>query len=176
MTNDNRIFASLRLKLDNLKDQLSVQDESYNQILQVALEKNKKLAHFPGITPVITDKHIWISSYFGTRIDPFTKQPRSHIGIDFVGPVNSKIHATAAGTVTLVKHSRKGYGNEIVIDHLYGHETRYAHLNEIMVTEGQKIERGQLIGIMGNTGRSTGTHLHYEVRFNKQPINPIKAG
>jgi len=95
------------------------------------------------------------------------------MGVDFVGPRKTEIYATADGIVTLAKHSRKGYGNEIVIDHLYGHETRYAHLNEYLVTEGQKVERGQLIGYMGNTGRSTGTHLHYEVRFQRRPINPI---
>jgi len=168
----SRVF-NLKLKLSNLKRQLGIQKQSYEDILSVALKKNDKINHFPGISPVNMTRYIWISSYYGSRNDPFTHHRKTHLGLDLVGPRNTKIYATADGIVTLTKHSRKGYGNEIVIDHLYGHETRYAHLNEIMVMDGQEVERGQLIGLMGNTGRSTGTHLHYEVRFNKQPINPL---
>ena len=152
---------------------MKIQDESYEEIMKAALEKNNKLAHYPGITPVKSDKYIWISSYFGSRTDPFTMHNRAHLGLDFVGPRDTKIFTTANGTVTLVKHSRRGYGNEIVIDHGFGYSTRYAHLKEIKVVEGQKVERGELIGIMGSTGRSTGTHLHYEVRLFNRPVNPM---
>lgn len=168
----SKVF-NLKLKIDHLKRQVGIQTQSYEEILSVALDRNQKIKHFPGIPPLNMTRYIWISSYFGTRHDPFTRHRKTHLGVDFVGPRNTEIYATADGTVTLAKHSRKGYGNEIVIDHLFGHETRYAHLNEILVTEGQKVERGQLIGLMGNTGRSTGTHLHYEVRFQRRPINPI---
>lgn len=168
-----RVYSDLMVKIKNLNDQVRIQDESYNEILKVAIEKNRKLAHFPGITPIKLDRYIWISSYFGARSDPFTHHRRAHLGIDFVGPRNTNIYATAKGTVTLVKHSRRGYGNEIVIDHGYGYSTRYAHLNKILVEEGQKVTRGEMIGLMGNTGRSTGTHLHYEVRLHNRPVNPI---
>lgn len=169
----NRVLVTLATKIEKLNTQLSVQEESYNEILKVAGERNNKLEHYPAITPVNCTKYIWISSYYGSRNDPFTLRLKAHKGIDFVGPRNTETYSTASGNVTLVKHSRRGYGNEVVIDHGFGYSTRYAHLNEILVEEGQKVERGQLIGLMGNTGRSTGTHLHYEVRLNNRPINPI---
>lgn len=169
----NKFFSELMLKIENLKNQIEIQESSYEELIEVALNKNDQIEHYPAIPPVKLDKYIWLSSYYGIRQDPFTLRRKSHTGLDFVGPRNTKIHSTAKGIVTLAKHSRRGYGNEIVIDHGYGYSTRYAHLNEILVTEGQKVERGELIGLMGNTGRSTGTHLHYEVRFMKRPINPL---
>jgi len=169
----NRVLFALSVKIENLNKQISIQEESYNEILKVAAEKKNKLEHYPAITPVNCTKRIWISSYFGSRNDPFTFLRRTHLGIDFVGPRNTETYSTAKGIVTLVKHSRRGYGNEVVIDHGFGYSTRYAHLNKILVEEGQKVERGELIGLMGNTGRSTGTHLHYEVRLYNRPINPI---
>ncbi|MBA7531935.1 hypothetical protein ES705_24161 [subsurface metagenome] len=169
----SKVFSSLITKINILQNQISVQNESYDEILNIARERNTKLEHYPAITPVNCTKYIWISSYYGSRNDPFTFHLKSHQGIDFVGPRNTEIFSTACGSVTLVKHSRRGYGNEVVIDHGFGYSTRYAHLNKILVEEGQKVERGELIGLMGNTGRSTGTHLHYEVRMNNRPINPI---
>ncbi len=169
----NRILTALSVKIENLEKQISVQKDSYAEILNVAVEKKNILEHFPAITPINYADHIWISSYFGSRNDPFTFRLRTHSGIDFVGPRNTEIYSTAKGNVTLVKHSRRGYGNEVVIDHGFGYSTRYAHLNEILVKEGQKVERGELIGLMGSTGRSTGTHLHYEVRLNNRPKNPL---
>ena len=169
----NQFFTDLMIKIENLKDQIKIQELSYEELMEAALEKNKKLEHFPAISPVKPDKYIWLSSYFGVREDPFSHRRKTHLGLDFVGPRNTNIFSTGKGIVTLVKHSRRGYGNEIVIDHEYGYSTRYAHLKEILVTEGQHIERGELIGVMGSTGRSTGTHLHYEVRFNNRPVNPL---
>ncbi|MBN2524276.1 MAG: M23 family metallopeptidase [Bacteroidales bacterium] len=168
-----KILTALAAKIENLQKQVSIQEESYDEILNAAIEKKDKLEHYPAITPVNCTKHIWISSYFGSRNDPFTFRLRTHTGIDFVGPKNTEVYSTATGNVTLVKQSRRGYGNEVVIDHGYGYNTRYAHLNKILVKEGQKVERGELIGLMGNTGRSTGTHLHYEVRVHNRPTNPI---
>lgn len=169
----NRILIAISTKIENLHKQISVQTESYDEILNIAIEKKNKLEHYPAITPINYTKHIWISSYFGSRIDPFTFRLRSHMGIDFAGHSNTETYSTAKGIVTLTKHSRRGYGNEIVIDHGFGYSTRYAHLNKILVEKGQKVERGKLIGLMGNTGRSTGTHLHYEVRLNNRPLNPL---
>lgn len=169
----SQFYSNLMKKIENLKKQISIQDESYEEILHASLEKNVRLSHYPGIPPVKIDNQVWISSYFGTRKDPFTLFHKVHLGVDFCGSKNTEIYVTADGIVTLVKQSRKGYGNEIVVDHGFDHCTRYAHLNSILVQEGQKVERGQLIGLMGNTGRSTGTHLHYEVWFQKQSIDPM---
>jgi len=166
-------FNALFRKIESLKRQVSIQEKSYDEILIAAIEKNNELKHYPGIPPVNLTKDIFISSYFGTRDDPFTLFKKNHHGVDFCGPFNTEIHTTADGVVTLAKLSRKGYGNEVVVDHGFGHCTRYAHLNEILVQEGQMVERGQVIGKMGSTGRSTGTHLHYEVWYRQGPVNPL---
>lgn len=113
------------------------------------------------------------TSTFGRRVDPITKRWAVHKGLDFVGNANNKVKSTAEGVVTFA--GRQGaYGNLIEIEHGYGIRTRYAHLGKILVAEGQTIEKGQTIGIQGNTGRSTGSHLHYEVRFNSAAMNPKK--
>ena len=170
---NDKIYSNLVLKINNLKSQIKVQDESYNEIYKEALNRNRKLECFPGIAPLNLNNSISITSYFGSRDDPFTFNISHHPGVDLAGQLNTKVYATAKGTVTFAEQSRTGYGNEILIDHGFGYTTRYAHLNKILVERGQKIKRGQLIGLMGSTGRSTGTHLHYEVRFYEKPINPL---
>lgn len=160
-------------KIDALKRQIFFQYESFNTIFDSAVFFNRELREIPAIPPVKPCQSIWISSEYGSRFDPFTSESRAHAGIDFVGPINTPIFATADGTVTLAEDSRTGYGNEVVISHSFGYSTRYAHLNSISVKDGQKVQRGQLIGHMGSTGRSTGTHLHYEVRLKNMPVNPI---
>ncbi len=159
-------------KVNTIKKQFKIQTESFLGVFKSAVEYNRELAGIPVIQPVKPTKNTWISSYFGSRTDPFTLLRRVHSGIDFVGPLNTEIYTTANGTVTLIKESRRGYGKEVVVTHDFGYSTRYAHLNKILVKEGQEVKRGQKIGLMGNTGRSTGTHLHYEVRLNNRPINP----
>ncbi len=117
-------------------------------------------------------------SSFGHRIDPFNGHMAFHSGLDMAGPTGAKIHSTAAGVV--VSAGRNGaYGNAIDIDHGFGVVTRYGHLSEILVKEGQKISKNEVIGIQGSTGRSTGAHLHYEVRYHDQAMNPknfLEAG
>lgn len=95
------------------------------------------------------------------------------LGLDFVAPAGTKIFATGNGTVTLLKFSRTGYGNELVINHSFGYSTRYAHLQKFFVREGESVKRGQLIALVGNSGRSTGPHLHYEVLYEGKPVNPV---
>jgi len=168
-----RVYSDLQQKIGNLIKRLEIQNESYNEILKKADNRNRKLERFPGISPVKLDSCIYVSSSFGSRDDPFTFFLRAHQGLDMAGKFNTEVYSTASGTVTLCKHSRTGYGNEIIIDHGYGYSTRYAHLNKILVFEGQKVKRGQEIGLMGNSGRSTGIHLHYEVRLNGVPKNPM---
>lgn len=172
-SNYGELTANTMTKLEALKKQVEFQKESF-EIIHLELNKRKlEFSSIPAIMPVKPTKQIWVSSYFGTRKDPFTFARKRHAGIDFVGPVDTKIFATADGFVTLAKHSRRGYGNEVVIEHEFGYSSRYAHLNEILVEEGERVKRGQLIGLMGNSGRSTGTHLHYEVRKKNRATNPI---
>ena len=160
-------------KIDKLYRQMNMQAESYEYLQDKAEEKIKRIACIPSILPLSKEDLTFISSYFGTRIEPFYNHQKPHFGLDFVAPIGTKIYTTGDGIVTLSKFSRKGYGNEIIIDHSFGYSTRYAHLDEIFIKEGEKVKRGQLIGTLGNTGRSTGPHLHYEIRYNNKPINPI---
>ena len=174
---ENRNKAGLILviaqKIDKLYRQMNMQTESYDYLQDKADEKNKRIECIPSILPLSVGDLTFISSYFGARIDPFFNHQKPHFGLDFVAPIGTKIYSTGDGIVTLSKFSRKGYGNEIIIDHSFGYSTRYAHLDEIFIKEGEKVKRGQLIGTLGNTGRSTGPHLHYEIQYNKKPINPI---
>lgn len=125
--------------------------------------------------PIRTDK---ISSGFGRRIDPFTRRLAQHLGVDFTGPAGAKIYSTADGEISFTGN-RGAYGNLVEVDHGLGITTRYGHLSRILVEEGDKVSKGQLIAIQGSTGRSTGNHLHYEVRYNSRALNPLnflKAG
>ncbi len=166
------VVLQVTQRVTTLKNQLKIQHDSYDILLENAGLYHEKLARMPGIMPIFPGDPYWITSYFGFRQDPFTNGRRMHYGIDFAARQGTKIYATGDGIVTLSKHSRKGYGNEIVIDHGFGFSTRYGHFKEIKVVEGEKVKRGQLIGYMGSSGRSTGTHLHYEVRYYNKPVNP----
>ncbi|MDD9304817.1 MAG: M23 family metallopeptidase [Desulfobacter sp.] len=134
------------------------------------LEKKKNLlASTPSIKPV----NGWITSRFGYRKSPFTGKRSFHSGLDISNRPGTKIIATANGKITYAA-AKMYYGNLVVIDHGYGKMTKYAHLKKIMVKPGQKVKRGEVIATVGNTGQSTGPHLHYEVRINGAPVNPLK--
>jgi murein DD-endopeptidase MepM/ murein hydrolase activator NlpD len=123
-------------------------------------------------------KNYFISSGFGHRIDPITHQHTPHRGLDFVGPSREKVISPSAGKVILARWF-SDYGNAVVIDHGYGVTTRYGHLSKIKVSEGERIKEGKVVGLQGSTGRSTGEHLHYEVRYRNVPLNPkrfLEAG
>ncbi|MBL6664329.1 MAG: M23 family metallopeptidase [Rickettsiales bacterium] len=123
-------------------------------------------------------KNYYISSGFGTRVDPITNRKARHRGLDFVGPSKEEVYSPSEGKVILAGRFND-YGKAVVIDHGYGITTRYGHLSAVNVKKGDIVKRGQLIALQGNTGRSTGSHLHYEVRYKKSPLNPynfIQAG
>jgi murein DD-endopeptidase MepM/ murein hydrolase activator NlpD len=124
----------------------------------------------PSDKPVKTAE---FTSAFGVRSDPFRRGAAMHAGIDLAGPSGTPIYATADGTVTTAGWNSGGYGNLVKIDHGRGIETRYGHLSSMTVQPGSRVTRGQVIGRMGSTGRSTGSHLHYEVRIDDRPVNPI---
>jgi len=123
-------------------------------------------------------KNYYVSSGFGHRIDPITQRHTAHRGLDFVGPSKERVISPSAGKVILARWF-SDYGNAVVIDHGYGVTTRYGHLSKIKVAEGERIKEGKTIGLQGSTGRSTGEHLHYEVRYRNVPLNPkrfLEAG
>lgn len=128
------------------------------------------ISHMPLARPIHKAQTM---SGFGTRSDPFTRRTAMHTGMDFSGPSGSKIYATNAGVVTFAGYRRE-YGNMVDIDHGYGLSTRYGHMSSIAVARGGRVKLGQNIGMQGSTGRSTGPHLHYEVRYNDRPLNPKK--
>lgn len=131
------------------------------------------LAATPAIQPVSNKDLKRIASGFGHRIDPIYKTIKLHAGLDFAAPQGTPIYATADGVVRLAGNTGNGYGNHVIINHGYGYETLYGHQYRIKAKVGQRVKRGELIGWVGSTGKSTGPHLHYEVRKNKQHINPI---
>ena len=160
-------------RIDVLSSQLYVQSKSFDEIYEMAKNKSEMLACIPAIMPVKDTDIYRISSHYGQRTDPFYKVTKFHGGIDFSGPIGTGIYATGDGVVKKVEKNKNGYGNNILVDHGYGYMTRYAHLNTIMVKKGDKVKRGQEIGTMGNTGKSTAPHLHYEVIKNNKTVNPI---
>lgn len=114
-----------------------------------------------------------MASGYGMRMHPIYKTVKMHTGMDFTAPVGTEIYATGNGTVSKIELNGRGYGNNIIIDHGYAYETLYGHLSRIVVRQGQKVKRGDLIAYVGNSGSSTGPHLHYEVRKHGDPINPV---
>lgn len=170
--NSNQVVAASR-KLDIIASQLYHQSVSYDTLFNMARNKSEMLAHIPAIFPVKETEVKYISSTFGYRPDPIYKIEKFHSGMDFSAAMGTEAYATGDGVVFDVDKSMWGYGNMVVIDHGYGYKTCYAHLQKAAVRKGQKVKRGQLVGFVGNTGKTTGVHLHYEVRKNDVPINPI---
>ncbi|MDZ7741445.1 MAG: M23 family metallopeptidase [Bacteroidota bacterium] len=160
-------------KLDQLTSQVAVQSESFDEVFRLAKNKTEMLAGIPAIQPVNNKDLRRLSSYYGYRIDPFYKVSKFHPGLDFSAPTGTEIYATGDGVVKMVRNSRRGYGNTIIIDHGYGYETLYAHISEFKVKKGEKVKRGQLIALVGNTGKSTAPHLHYEIHKHNKTVNPI---
>jgi len=134
----------------------------------------KMIACVPAIQPIAIKDMTRISDYYGRRRDPFTGKPTMHYGMDFTGDIGAEIYATGDGKVIEAGYNLYGYGNRVIVDHGFGFKTIYAHLNRVNVQLGEKVKRGEVIGELGNTGRSTGPHLHYEIRKNNNPVNPIR--
>jgi murein DD-endopeptidase MepM/ murein hydrolase activator NlpD len=139
----------------------------------MAKNKEKMLASIPAIQPISNKNLKRIASGFGYRIHPVYKTWRMHTGMDFTAPIGTPIYATGDGVVIKPKSRMSGYGKVVVVDHGYGYKTLYAHCSKIIVRPGQKVKRGQIIGYVGNTGISTGPHVHYEVLKNDRPVNPV---
>lgn len=160
-------------RLDILTKQLVVQSKSLDEIVKLAEDKEKLLAAIPAIQPVSNEDLTRMASGFGFRSDPFTKRRKMHYGMDFTAPRGTPVYASGDGKVVRADSRSSGFGKHIRIDHGFGYVTIYAHLYKYKVREGQKVKRGDLIGLVGSTGRSQAPHLHYEVHKDGQKINPI---
>jgi len=168
---NSELIASVAKKLDILSKQVYVQSKSYDEVVKMALGKEKMLASIPSIMPVSNKDLKRTASGWGMRMHPIYRIPRFHYGMDFTAPTGTDVFATGNGIVKEVDRNA-GYGNIIVIDHGYGFETLYGHLSRTNVKVGQVINRGDVIGFVGSTGASTAPHLHYEVMKNGQKVNP----
>ncbi|MEM6542323.1 MAG: M23 family metallopeptidase, partial [Bacteroidota bacterium] len=171
--NNSEIIINASKRLDIIQKQMVIQSKSLDEIAKLAEEKEKLLAAIPAIQPVRNEDLIRMASGFGWRTDPFTKARKMHKGMDFTAPRGTPIYATGDGEVLRADNRSSGYGKHIRIDHGYGYLSLYAHLSKYNVTSGQKVKRGDLIGFIGNTGRSQAPHLHYEVWKDGEKINPI---
>jgi Membrane proteins related to metalloendopeptidases len=160
-------------KMDIISKQLYVQSNSFDEIAELIKTQEDRLKCIPAIQPVANKDLKRMASGYGMRIDPIYKTPRFHSGMDFTAKVGTEIYATGDGTVMLAGWN-SGYGNCVVINHGYHYETLYGHCDKIRVRPGQKVKRGEVIATVGNTGKSTGPHLHYEVKFRGKHDNPAK--
>jgi len=156
-------------KLSSLESEASRQEQSLRELQEYFDDQRSLLASTPSIWPA----RGWVTSDFGTRIDPYSAERKMHQGLDIATPAGQPVYSPSDGTVVFAG-TEGGYGKVLVIDHGYGVKTRYAHLSEILVHTGDRIRRGEKVAAVGNTGRSTGPHLHYEVRVNGIPENPRK--
>lgn len=169
---DAAIIKNLTRKMDLLDRSLYNQILSFDELQRMARNNKDRLSHIPSIQPISRENMKQMASGYGYRRDPIYGTSRFHAGLDFAADRGTKVYATADGTVT-ESGWESGYGNCIDINHGFGYITRYAHLNRCLVKKGQQVKRGDLIGEVGSTGKSTGSHLHYEVRLNGVPQNPI---
>jgi murein DD-endopeptidase MepM/ murein hydrolase activator NlpD len=171
--NNSELVINTAKRLDKIASQLYVQSKSFDEVFELAKNKAEMLSSIPAIQPVKNTDLRRISSYFGVRTDPFYKVNKFHQGVDFSAPIGTEVFSTGDGKVVKLEKSKWGYGNTLEIDHGFGYVTKYGHLNDFKVRKGEKVKRGQLIATIGNTGKSTAPHLHYEVHKNGRAVNPI---
>ena len=167
-----KFVKRLREKLDQLNQKATLQDKSYDLLSKLITKREDMVNAIPAIMPVANKDLRKLASGFGYRMDPFYHTASFHAGMDFTADVGTEVYATGNGVVSEVKNEAWGYGNHIIVNHGFGYTTLYGHLSRFAVRPGTKVKRGQLIGYVGSTGRSTGPHLHYEVRRYKNPLNP----
>lgn len=170
---EDELVKSITRQINQLSMLMAYQQRSYNDIEGMVKNKEQLLAAIPAIQPVSNKDLTRIASGFGYRIDPVYKVRKLHAGLDFAAPIGTPIYATANGVVTEADFNEGGYGNHVIINHGYGYETLYGHMVRIKAKVGQKVKRGEVIGYVGSTGKSTGPHCHYEVHKNGTPVDPV---
>lgn len=168
------IIQQTQLKLMQLSKQFYIQSKSLDEIAELAKNKSEMLASIPAIIPIQTkDLKKQITSGFGWRIHPIYKTQEFHPGMDFPSNQGTPVYTTGSGKIEYASIDNSGYGLHVIINHGFSYQTLYAHLSKIVVRQGEKVTRGQLIGYVGSTGLSTAPHLHYEVIKNNEKVNPI---
>ena len=170
---ETELVNSMTDQLNLLAIRQKSQDKSYVEIINLVKNKEKLINATPSIQPVSNKNLDRIASGFGYRIDPVYKDRRLHAGLDFTAPSGTPIYATADGTVSDAGFHTGGYGNRVVINHGFGYQTLYGHMSKIKARVGEKVKRGEVIGYVGTTGKSTGPHCHYEVHRSGRQVDPI---
>ncbi len=166
--NNKTELSKQLMELAKMEREIKLEKESYSNLLATFQKKQDSLAYLPALRPVLRGV---ITSRFGMRRHPVYNVYRHHDGLDINAPRGTPIYAAADGVVQYA-NSNGGYGKMVILDHKYGYETRYGHMNRILVRRGQKVKRGEKIGEVGNSGITTAPHLHYEVRLNSKPLDP----
>lgn len=169
--NDAELISRMNRSMDLLEHQIYSQSISFDQLREAAGAQKEKIARIPSVMP-INIKDYTMSSGYGFRRDPVYGTAKFHEGLDFAAATGTPVFATADAVVEVAER-KDAYGNCIDLNHGYNYLTRYAHLSQILVKPGQRVKRGEMIGKVGSTGKSTGSHLHYEVRFKGEPQNPV---
>lgn len=169
--NDAELVVSVTQKMELVERQLFLQSKSFDEVVELCKSQEDRLAHVPAIQPVADKDLKMLASGFGWRLDPIYNVQKHHDGMDFAADVGTPIFATGNGTV-IEAGFHKDFGITVVIDHGYGYTTRYAHMSKKMASRGQRVKRGDKIGEVGSTGKSTGPHLHYEVHLKGNVQNP----
>lgn len=170
---DDDIAQSIAQSMSTLANRMKYEQKSYDDIQKMVANKQQLLACTPAIQPVSNKDLTRVASGYGYRIDPIYKTTKFHAGLDFTAPQGTPIYATANGTVEVAGFTEGGYGNHVVINHGYGYQTLYGHMFKVKTHVGEVVKRGEVIGYVGSTGKSTGPHCHYEVHKNGVPVDPI---
>ncbi|NTS39680.1 peptidoglycan DD-metalloendopeptidase family protein [Flavisolibacter sp. BT320] len=170
---EGQLVYAIDTTVRRIRARIAAQQKSYTELAKLVDKKEDILAATPAIQPVSNKDLNRIASGYGYRIDPVYKTIKMHAGLDFAAPQGTPIYATADGVVKTAGQSSGGYGNHVVINHGFGYETLYGHMVRIKARNGQRVKRGEVIGYVGSTGKSTGPHCHYEVHKNGQKLDPV---
>ncbi len=170
---NSSIVVETAKNLDRLMKRVYVQSRSFDDLISLAANKEDMLGSIPAIIPISGKDLTRVASGFGLRIHPYYKISKFHAGMDFTAPTGTDVYATGDGVVSSVQSAQRGLGKHIILDHGFGYSSVYAHLNDFNVRDGQKVQRGDVIGYVGNTGMSVAPHLHYEVKLNGTNVDPV---
>ncbi len=171
--NNSSIVIETARRLDKIRRQVYAQSKSFEDLITLAKEKEEMLRCIPAIMPISNKDLTRTASGFGLRIHPIYKIIKFHAGMDFTAPSGTEVYATGNGVISAVLSSKRGLGNHIIVDHGFGYTSVYAHLDNFNVRKGQKVQRGDVIGFVGNTGMSVAPHLHYEIKLNGTNVDPV---
>jgi hypothetical protein len=171
--NNSKLVIETATRLDIIRKKLYIQSKSFDELIKLAKSKEEMLKSVPAIIPISNKDLTRTASGYGWRIHPIYKISKFHYGMDFTAPAGTDVYATGNGTVIAVLASQRGFGKHIIIDHGSGYTSIYAHLSEFKVRVGQKVQRGDVIGLVGSTGTSVANHLHYEIKINGVNVDPV---